>query len=265
MAFWHRAHSDKCYFQLLIPGLTPVSLLESNLGFLKLSRNLHTPKNGSLHIHSLWYWLWPFCWVFGQWVVQSWITFVFWSGSEKRWHRPRVSPPSPGSARGAGYGQLPRNRREEERAAVHAEWGAEAEDAARVDGEAPTQPRFRGVEAEGGRPSGCQFGEGSASCPPGSRDEGSARQGVWDQTEGWAGVEQEKVWYDSKTGNYILFSLFLPFLIILSCSISLSNFVIKTIIFILVISFCHWILSNSSNRIIAKSLWSTEFWPFHLV
>ncbi len=29
MAFWHRAHSDKCIFQLLIPGLTPVSQLES--------------------------------------------------------------------------------------------------------------------------------------------------------------------------------------------------------------------------------------------
>jgi hypothetical protein len=28
-AFWHQAHSDKCFFQLLLPGLTPVSLLES--------------------------------------------------------------------------------------------------------------------------------------------------------------------------------------------------------------------------------------------
>jgi hypothetical protein len=33
MAFWRRAHSDKCFFQLLIPGLTPVSLLESESGF----------------------------------------------------------------------------------------------------------------------------------------------------------------------------------------------------------------------------------------
>ncbi len=33
MAFWHRAQSDKCFFQLLIPELTPVSLLESKSGF----------------------------------------------------------------------------------------------------------------------------------------------------------------------------------------------------------------------------------------
>jgi hypothetical protein len=31
MAFWHRAHSDKRLFQFLVPGLTPVSLLESTL------------------------------------------------------------------------------------------------------------------------------------------------------------------------------------------------------------------------------------------
>ncbi len=33
MAFSHRAHSDECYSQLLIPKLTPVSLLERELGF----------------------------------------------------------------------------------------------------------------------------------------------------------------------------------------------------------------------------------------
>ncbi len=29
MAFWNRAHSEKCFFQPFIPELTPVSLLES--------------------------------------------------------------------------------------------------------------------------------------------------------------------------------------------------------------------------------------------
>ncbi len=33
MAFRHRAHSDECFFQLLIPVLTLVSLLESESGF----------------------------------------------------------------------------------------------------------------------------------------------------------------------------------------------------------------------------------------
>jgi hypothetical protein len=33
MAFYHRAQSDKCFFQLLVAGLTPVSLLESKSGF----------------------------------------------------------------------------------------------------------------------------------------------------------------------------------------------------------------------------------------
>ncbi len=33
MAFWHRAHSDTCFLQLLTPGLTPVSLLESKSGY----------------------------------------------------------------------------------------------------------------------------------------------------------------------------------------------------------------------------------------
>jgi hypothetical protein len=34
MAFWHRAHSDKFFFQLLTE-LTPVSLMESEMGFWK--------------------------------------------------------------------------------------------------------------------------------------------------------------------------------------------------------------------------------------
>ncbi len=35
MAFWHRARSDECFLQLLISGLTAVSLLNSEIGVLK--------------------------------------------------------------------------------------------------------------------------------------------------------------------------------------------------------------------------------------
>jgi hypothetical protein len=52
MAFWHRAHSDTCFFQLLIPGLTPVSLLESEGGF-EIVTQLSTRGNDHLHIYSL--------------------------------------------------------------------------------------------------------------------------------------------------------------------------------------------------------------------
>jgi hypothetical protein len=54
MAFWHGAHSDKCLFQVIITGSTPVSLLESKW-VLKLSRNFRTEENDHLHIYSLWY------------------------------------------------------------------------------------------------------------------------------------------------------------------------------------------------------------------
>jgi hypothetical protein len=44
MAFWHRAHPDKCFFLLLIPGLTPVSLLESDSGFEIVTQLADTGK-----------------------------------------------------------------------------------------------------------------------------------------------------------------------------------------------------------------------------
>jgi hypothetical protein len=44
MAFWHGAHSDKCLFQLLIPGLTPVSLLESESWFEIVTQLAETGK-----------------------------------------------------------------------------------------------------------------------------------------------------------------------------------------------------------------------------
>ncbi len=52
MALWHQAHSDKCFFQLLIPGLTPVSLLESVSGFDFVTRLVDTGKH-HLHVYSL--------------------------------------------------------------------------------------------------------------------------------------------------------------------------------------------------------------------
>ncbi len=44
MAFWHRAHSDKCYFQLLIPGSTPASQLKSVSGFEIVTKLAGTGK-----------------------------------------------------------------------------------------------------------------------------------------------------------------------------------------------------------------------------
>ncbi len=46
MAFWHRAHSDRCSFQRLIPGLTTGSLLESESGFeivTQLAFHIYSP------------------------------------------------------------------------------------------------------------------------------------------------------------------------------------------------------------------------------
>jgi hypothetical protein len=51
MAFWHQAHSDACFFQLLIPGLTPVSLIEGQLGFFNCYatlRHLETTISASI-------------------------------------------------------------------------------------------------------------------------------------------------------------------------------------------------------------------------
>jgi hypothetical protein len=47
MAFWHQAHSDTWFFQLLIPGFTPVSLLESNSGFEIVTQLADTGKRPS--------------------------------------------------------------------------------------------------------------------------------------------------------------------------------------------------------------------------
>jgi hypothetical protein len=57
MAFWHQACSDKCFFQLLIPGSTPVSLLESKSGFeivtqLKEPENVPSSHLLSMHTHQ---------------------------------------------------------------------------------------------------------------------------------------------------------------------------------------------------------------------
>ncbi len=58
MAFWHRAHSDKCFSQLLISGITPVALLESESGVEILTQRVDT-KNDHLYIYSL-------CWTWDQ-------------------------------------------------------------------------------------------------------------------------------------------------------------------------------------------------------
>ncbi len=50
MAFRHRAHSDKCFFQLPIPGLTPVSLLESKLEFEIVTQLADTSKRLSSYL-----------------------------------------------------------------------------------------------------------------------------------------------------------------------------------------------------------------------
>jgi hypothetical protein len=48
MASWHRAHSDECFFQLLIPGWTHVSLLESESVFETVTQLADT---GMDHVH----------------------------------------------------------------------------------------------------------------------------------------------------------------------------------------------------------------------
>ncbi len=53
MAFWHRAHSNKCFSQLLIPGLTPASLLESESGFETVTQLADTGERPSSHLLSM--------------------------------------------------------------------------------------------------------------------------------------------------------------------------------------------------------------------
>jgi hypothetical protein len=56
MAFWHRAHSDKCSFKLHILKLTPVSMFRSKSGFWIVGQLTGTEKkNDHLHIYSLCY------------------------------------------------------------------------------------------------------------------------------------------------------------------------------------------------------------------
>ncbi len=50
MAFWPQAHSDKCLFQVLIPGLTDVSLLESERGFEIVATLADTGKQSNSHL-----------------------------------------------------------------------------------------------------------------------------------------------------------------------------------------------------------------------
>jgi hypothetical protein len=47
MAFWCRAHSDECFFQLLIPRFISVSLLESKLGVEIVTQLADTGKRSS--------------------------------------------------------------------------------------------------------------------------------------------------------------------------------------------------------------------------
>jgi hypothetical protein len=52
MAFWHRVHSDKCFFQLLVPGSNPVSQLEIESGFEIVTEHAD-PETKRLHIYVL--------------------------------------------------------------------------------------------------------------------------------------------------------------------------------------------------------------------
>ncbi len=53
MGFWHRVHSDKCFFSFLFQD-QPLFHYWKAIRGLKLSRNLRTPKSDHIHIYSLW-------------------------------------------------------------------------------------------------------------------------------------------------------------------------------------------------------------------
>ncbi len=53
MAFWHRAHSDKCFLRFFFQNQPLFQCWKAKLG-LKSSRNLATPANDYLHIYTLW-------------------------------------------------------------------------------------------------------------------------------------------------------------------------------------------------------------------
>jgi hypothetical protein len=50
MVFWHHAHLIKCFLQLLIPGLSLVSLLESESGFEIVTQLADAGKRPSLQL-----------------------------------------------------------------------------------------------------------------------------------------------------------------------------------------------------------------------
>jgi hypothetical protein len=52
-AFGHQAQSETCFFQLLIPGLTHVSLLESKSEFEIDTQPVDTEKLPSSHLWSM--------------------------------------------------------------------------------------------------------------------------------------------------------------------------------------------------------------------
>lgn len=56
MAFWRWADSDLCFFQVLIPGLTPITLLESEAGLdVATQLNSQTPQGKTTIIASIVY------------------------------------------------------------------------------------------------------------------------------------------------------------------------------------------------------------------
>jgi hypothetical protein len=56
MASWHWACSAECFLQLLNPKPTPVSLLESELGFVIVTQFADTGKRPSSHLHQSLVW-----------------------------------------------------------------------------------------------------------------------------------------------------------------------------------------------------------------
>ncbi len=75
MALWHQAHSDECFFQLLFPGLSPVSLLENESGLEIVTQLVDTGKQpcsrGSL--------------IFFKWINWLLVRSLFLDVSAERW------------------------------------------------------------------------------------------------------------------------------------------------------------------------------------
>jgi hypothetical protein len=95
MAFWHRAHSETCFFQLLIPGLTPISHQENELWFEFVTHLAHTGKQPFSHLssvgdddrderrrtaHEIWYYVYYYIQHWGRtsiyvWSSRAWFDF----------------------------------------------------------------------------------------------------------------------------------------------------------------------------------------------